>query len=162
MGRGALRRGKKRLPRWSGKRERGKGRGWRMRSAICCSRWSISPASSRSIRVPRSNRQTPSSRGGSRRSSASPSSAESSSAAWGWRTWTGCGTRRRRADLWPQLVEGAGECDRLADVRDTADPRDRALQPESEARVHEGAVLAEVEVPAVRLLGELLLADALL
>jgi hypothetical protein len=36
-------------------------------------------------------------------------------------------------------------------VLDAADPRDGALEPEPEAAVREGAVLAQVEIPAVRL-----------
>src|SRR2546426_7973087 len=50
---------------------------------------------------------------------------------------------------------------RLANVRDAADPRHRALDAEAEPRVHERAVLAQVEVPAVGPLGELLFADPL-
>ena len=49
--------------------------------------------------------------------------------------------------------------DRLPDVGDSADPGDRPLEPEPEAGVHEGAVLPEVEVPAVRLGIEPLLLD---
>ena len=45
----------------------------------------------------------------------------------------------------------ARECDRFPDMRDAADPRDRALDPQPEARVDERAVLPEVEVPLVRL-----------
>ena len=41
--------------------------------------------------------------------------------------------------------------DRFANVRNAADPRHRALEAEPEARVHEAAVLPQVEVPAVGL-----------
>src|SRR5690349_12277983 len=37
----------------------------------------------------------------------------------------------------------------LADVRQTADPRDRALEAEPEAGVHERSVAAEVQIPVV-------------
>src|SRR6266545_4444040 len=60
----------------------------------------------------------------------------------------------------PQLVKRPRKRDRLPDVRDAADPRDRPLDAQPEARVDERAVLAEVQVPAVRLFGELLLPDA--
>ena len=43
-----------------------------------------------------------------------------------------------------------GERDRLADMRDSADPCHRSLDPEPEAGVHERPVLPQVEVPAVR------------
>ena len=43
---------------------------------------------------------------------------------------------------------------------EAADPRDRALEAEAEARVHERAVLAQVEVPAVRVDRQTLLLDA--
>src|SRR5437667_314059 len=60
----------------------------------------------------------------------------------------------------PQLVQRPRKCDRLANVRDATDPRDRALHAQPKARVDERPVLAEIQVPAVRLLGKLLLADA--
>src|SRR5207248_5222853 len=59
----------------------------------------------------------------------------------------------------PQLVQSAGKRDRLADVRDAADPRHRALDAQSEAGVHERAVLAQVEIPAVGVLRQLFRAD---
>src|SRR5512147_985246 len=60
----------------------------------------------------------------------------------------------------PQPMHHPRERDRLAQVGEPADPRDRALESQPEARVHEGAVLAQVEVPAVGLLREPLLPDA--
>ena len=42
------------------------------------------------------------------------------------------------------------ERDHFADVLEPADPRDRALEPEPEARVRERAVPAKVEIPVVR------------
>src|SRR2546423_1084843 len=62
--------------------------------------------------------------------------------------------------LGPQLVQRPRKCDRLANVWDAADPRDRTLDAEPETRVHERPVLPEIQVPAVRLLGQLVLADA--
>src|SRR6266850_2544351 len=66
----------------------------------------------------------------------------------------------RRRQSRPQLVERPRECDRLADVGNAADPRHGALQAEPEPRVHERAVFAEVQVPAVRVLRQLFGADA--
>src|SRR6266487_2168425 len=62
--------------------------------------------------------------------------------------------------LRPEPVEGPWKCDRLPNMRDAADPRDRPLDAESEARMHERAVLPQVEIPGVRLLGQLLGANA--
>src|SRR5256885_1380872 len=62
--------------------------------------------------------------------------------------------------LGPEFVQRPRKCDRLANVWDAADPRDRTLDAEPEARVHERPVLPEIQVPAVRLLGQLVLADA--
>src|SRR2546425_12489640 len=60
----------------------------------------------------------------------------------------------------PEPVQRTRERDRLADVRDAADPRHGALHAEPEPGVYERAVLAEVQVPAVRVFGQLLRADA--
>src|SRR4051812_6842867 len=59
-----------------------------------------------------------------------------------------------------QPVHGARERDRFADVMDSADPADGALQAESESGVYEGAVFPEIEVPVVRLDGESFFLDA--
>src|SRR5690606_40478632 len=58
-------------------------------------------------------------------------------------------------------VQHPRERDHLPDVRPAGDPGDRALDAEPEAGVWEGPVLPEVEVPAVAVLGQALLADAL-
>src|SRR5256885_15991383 len=60
----------------------------------------------------------------------------------------------------PQLVQRPRKRDRLANVWDAADPRDGALEAEPEARVNERPILPEIQVPAVRVLGQPLLADA--
>ena len=52
----------------------------------------------------------------------------------------------------PQPVHHARERDRLAQVRQPADPRDGALEADAEAGVDEGAVLPQVEIPAVGVL----------
>src|SRR5437867_5544686 len=62
--------------------------------------------------------------------------------------------------LGPQLVQRPRKRDRLANVWDAANPRDRALDAQPEARVDERPVLPEIQVPAVRLLGQLVRADA--
>ena len=54
----------------------------------------------------------------------------------------------------------ARESNHLTHVLDAADPCDCALEPEAEARVGEGAVPAEVEVPLVRLARQPFLCDA--
>src|SRR5512147_1926323 len=61
-----------------------------------------------------------------------------------------------------QPVEEARERDGFADVLETADPGDRALEANAETGMRDRAVTAEVEIPAERLLGELVLFDALL
>src|SRR5690242_11058055 len=50
-----------------------------------------------------------------------------------------------------QPVHQPRKRDHLAHVLDPADPCDRALQPEPEAGMREGAVAAQVEVPLVGL-----------
>src|SRR5689334_22379935 len=50
----------------------------------------------------------------------------------------------------PQLVHHPRERYHLANVGCPADPSHGTLQPEPESRVHEGAVLAKIEVPPVR------------
>src|SRR5882672_7774426 len=65
-----------------------------------------------------------------------------------------------KTTLRPQPIECSRECDRLPDVRDATDPRDGPLDAESESRMHERAVLAQIEIPGVRLLRQLLGADA--
>src|SRR5258706_9833794 len=76
-------------------------------------------------------------------------------------TWSNASpTRSLAMRSRPQLVERPWECDRLADVRNATDPRHRALQAEPEPRVHERAVFAEVQVPAVRVLRQPFRADA--
>src|SRR5204862_2449440 len=76
------------------------------------------------------------------------------------------GRRSGRGGSWraargsrPRRVQGTRKRDRLADVRDAADPRHRALDAEPEAGVHERAVLAQVEIPAVGVLRQLLRTD---
>ena len=68
------------------------------------------------------------------------------------RPGTGRGSRVEPVDL-------ARVGDRLAQVRDAADPGDAALDPHAEAGVRDGAVLADVEVPLERLDREAVLAD---
>src|SRR5207247_8948925 len=60
----------------------------------------------------------------------------------------------------PQHVERPRKRDRLADVGDAANPRHRALHAKAESRVHERAVFPEIQVPAVRVLRQLLRANA--
>src|SRR5689334_4388970 len=59
----------------------------------------------------------------------------------------------------PQLIQRPRKRDRFPNMRDAANPGDRALDAESKSRVHEGAVFPQVEIPAVRLFWELLRAD---
>ena len=59
-----------------------------------------------------------------------------------------------------QPVDLAGERDRLADVRDAADPRHGPLDAQPESGMDERAVLPEIEVPAIRLRVEPLLVDS--
>ena len=54
---------------------------------------------------------------------------------------------RRRSR--PQAVHHPRERDRPRDVRQSADPRHGALESEPEARVDEGAVSAQVEIPPI-------------
>src|SRR5690349_5523497 len=60
----------------------------------------------------------------------------------------------------PELVQRPREGDRLANVRDAANPGHGPLDAQAEARVHERAVLAKIEIPPVGLLGQFLLTDA--
>src|ERR1700688_56382 len=60
----------------------------------------------------------------------------------------------------PESVERPRKRDRLPNVRDPADPRHCALDPEAEARVDKRPVLSEVQVPAVRLDRQAFLFDA--
>src|SRR3954469_6564643 len=62
--------------------------------------------------------------------------------------------------LGAKAVHRAREGDCLTDVAKPADPADGALESEAEARVHEGPVLSQVEVPVVRLDGKRFLLDA--
>src|SRR6266568_3014910 len=62
----------------------------------------------------------------------------------------------RRSWLGPQPVQRPWKSDRLADMRDAADPRDRALDAEPESGVHERAVLPQIQIPRVRLFRQLL------
>src|ERR1043166_2163092 len=52
------------------------------------------------------------------------------------------------------------ESTRLSDVRQPANPRDCPLQAESKSRMHEGSVLPQVEVPAIRIHRQPLFLDA--
>src|SRR5262245_4616719 len=56
-------------------------------------------------------------------------------------------------------VEHPREGDALADVLAPADPRDRPLEPQTEAGVRDRAVAPEIEVPGEGLLREVLLPD---
>ena len=56
-------------------------------------------------------------------------------------------------------VEHPREGDHLADVRPSRDPGDGPFQPEAETRVGECPVAAEVEVPAIRCLGQAFASD---
>src|SRR5262245_16108315 len=58
-------------------------------------------------------------------------------------------------------VEHPREGDRLAQVLDAADPGDDPLDAHAEARMGHAAVRAKITVPAERLLGQVVLADAL-
>src|SRR5689334_12682810 len=62
-------------------------------------------------------------------------------------------------DLGVQAVEHAGERNGLAHVRQTAEPGDRPLDAQPEARVRERAVAAHVEVPLEGLARELVRLD---
>src|ERR1035437_6990216 len=62
--------------------------------------------------------------------------------------------------LGPQPMHHSRERNHFADVLKPADPRDRALEPESEARVRERPVPAEIQVPIVRGRWEALLVDS--
>src|SRR6185312_5472951 len=48
-----------------------------------------------------------------------------------------------------QAVHHSRKRDRFSQVRQAANPRQRALEAQSKTRVHEGAVAPEVQVPAV-------------
>jgi hypothetical protein len=66
----------------------------------------------------------------------------------------------RRIEIRTALaVEHAGEGDGLAHVRQAAEPRHGALEAEAEARVGEGAVAAQIEVPLERARGQLVVLD---
>src|SRR5256712_4243986 len=58
-----------------------------------------------------------------------------------------------------ETVESARVGDRLAQVVDAGNPRDEPPDPNAEAGVRHGAVLADVEIPAERLEGEAVLLD---
>src|SRR5690606_2559780 len=76
-------------------------------------------------------------------------------------TWSAASCRgQHRLSSRMQARHQARERDALADVRRAADPRNGALEAESEARVHERAVLAQVEIPAVRVERQVLFLDA--
>ena len=45
------------------------------------------------------------------------------------------------------------ERDRLPDVRYATDPGDRSFDPQTESRVHERAVFAQVQIPTVGVFG---------
>src|SRR5437762_1771830 len=62
--------------------------------------------------------------------------------------------------LRPESVKRAWERDRFPDVRNAANPRDRALDPEPKPRMHKRAVLPQIEIPRVRLLRQPLGANA--
>src|SRR5947208_6366034 len=63
--------------------------------------------------------------------------------------------------LRPESVKRARERDRFPDVRNAANPRDRALDPEPKPRVHERSVLPQIEIPRIRFLRQSLGANAL-
>src|SRR4029079_8894042 len=58
-------------------------------------------------------------------------------------------------------VEHAREGDRLAQVLDAADPGHDPLDAHAEARMGHAAVRAKIAIPAERLFGEVVLANAL-
>ena len=84
---------------------------------------------------------------------------------WDWSAWMRCGSEVKRSSQGrakgpgrdrsalhrplsgPQPIHHPRKRDHLANVRSPADPRDRPLQAQAEAGVHERAVLPQVEVP---------------
>src|SRR5262245_20486545 len=70
--------------------------------------------------------------------------------------------RLRASALRVDALERPGEGRGLARVVEAADPRDRALEAEPEARARVRAVAAKVEVPLVRRLRQALLGDTAL
>src|SRR5947208_2683832 len=60
-----------------------------------------------------------------------------------------------------QAVEQAREGDGFADVLETANPGNRALDSESKATVGDRAVASEVEIPIVIVAGQVVLVEAL-
>src|SRR5690606_32915891 len=63
-------------------------------------------------------------------------------------------------NLRPQPVHQPRKRYALPDMRRTANPRYGSLQPQPEARVREGAVLSQVQVPAVCIHRQALFLDA--
>src|SRR5690349_1367293 len=59
----------------------------------------------------------------------------------------------------PQTIHQSRESARFANVRRSADPRDRPLEPQSKTGVHERPVLPEVEIPPIRIERQAFLLD---
>src|SRR6266540_3125436 len=67
---------------------------------------------------------------------------------------------RAQSDLGPKAMHHARESNRLTQVWEPANPRYTALEAKTKSRVDESSVFPEVEIPAVRCEGKILLLDA--
>src|SRR3954467_9389860 len=119
-----------------------------MKLVICCLRWSISPGKLGSSRCSRWIEPTGNSAAGSTKSGVWPRKGESMYPPQDSRSLIACGMRGR-------LGIQPGDLPRkrysLADVGNPTDPGHSALDAQTEPRVDKGAVLSEIEIPAVGL-----------